>query len=788
MAQKFDGLELLFGDDDAQLSRVQKPSKFNGVELLFESDEAPRQQALAPAPTAPDPNAEPDAQSMIGRAVQYVRGKQDKRFKDAPAFTGYNVFDTAEGAVGLYAGATDADFSDIVRKQLGNRHIRSFKDANGFPMVEYLGEDGRPRTEYINKPGADMADVGRGIASVVPYIAGGGAVGGITRGLTGLGGGAVNVLAQGVGAGAVNVAAQGARGAAGSDQPFDKVETVGAAVGGSLGPAIAGGIGALARRFVTVPGLVDNAGQLTAKGLEVAKRAGLDPNDLTPALAKEFANKVAMTSEEAAATAVTAKPFGIPVTRGQETKNPYLLMQEEAMFRNNFGPTAQTTMIDFRRAQSQAIKDAALGRADETVTASSPRSVAPMLAPGRNPGTQPADGLPQTLGQSVRDAATAARSAAAAGEDAAWQSVPKLRATQPALADLPTAVQRGLGDLVPHEGTPAAVRMGKLLDDFISGAQPAPAANVFASSGRGAPDIDTVRRQLGALSRGAQTPEDRAAASSIYNSFNQWIDQSAEKALLSGDATAAAALRSARAYTREMREAFSIGAKTPGGQRMAKVLDDGKADTPEGVLTAILGSPGSRSTPAGVADALRSMKQVLDRYAPGDVGREAWDDLKLAYWMRQVTGRNGEMLGPNAIVANIKTAMQQQKSVIDTLFEPAEQIMMRQYMRAVERAAFTPPNASGSGYTAVMLSQTLLGRLLGGMLDKFGANTPLIRGAAELTGAQNMVGSQMARAATQPSALRATNPDALATGLMVPVGQQIYNALGYNNDNQRRPQ
>ena len=139
--------------------------------------------------------------------------------------------------------------------------------------------------------------------------------------------------------------------------------------------------------------------------------------------------------------------------------------------------------------------------------------------------------------------------------------------------------------------------------------------------------------------------------------------------------------------------------------------------------------------------------------------------------MRQVTGRNCEMLGPNAIVANIKTAMQQQKSVIDTLFEPAEQIMMRQYMRAVERAAFTPPNASGSGYTAVSLSQTLLGRVLGGMLDKSGANTTMMRMATEMTGIQNVVGSQAARAATQPMTRAATNPDALMTGLMVPVGQ-----------------
>ena len=52
---------------------------------------------------------------------------------------------------------------------------------------------------------------------------------------------------------------------------------------GAAGPVAGMAAGALWRKFVTVPGLVDKAtGNLTARGLEAAKRAGVDPNDVTP--------------------------------------------------------------------------------------------------------------------------------------------------------------------------------------------------------------------------------------------------------------------------------------------------------------------------------------------------------------------------------------------------------------------------------------------------------------------------------------------------------------------------
>jgi hypothetical protein len=775
--EDFDAVDLVFGDSQTKSGAVKPgsaPSDFDAVDLVFGGGSGAKP---GPAQRPLDPNAEPDAASWVGRRVQDFRGKRDPRYNDAPVFSGRDVFATAEGNTALLAGAQDADFADIVRKQLGKDHIRSFKDANGFDLVEYRGKDGQPKTEYINKPGLDMADVGRTAIGMLPYAPVAAGISAATRGLP-----LIAATAQGAGAAGTNLAAQTARQAAGSDQGFDPAEAAFTGLAGAAAPLAGMAIGSAIQRFVTIPGLVNSTGQLTQKGLEVARRNGLNPDDLTPALAKEFSKRVAMTGDEAAAAAtVTTKPFGIPVTKGQQTKDPYLLTQEEAMRRRIFGEQAQGTMREFDATQQTAIRDAALGGS------SGQRAVAPVLNPGRAPGVQPNDGLPGTLGTGVRTGLQTAREAAEAGENAAWEAVPKIRATQGAIDLLPRQVQSALGDRIVHDGTPAAARMGKMLDDYMNGAAPAQQAAIFGKKS-GVPDIDTVRRQLLSLSKGAATPEDQGAARAIYGGFNDWIDAAAEKALLSNDTAAVAALRAARGYTREMREVFAASSRggSPGAKRLAKALEE--SDSAEGVITGLLGS-GGKTGQAGTVEAVRLMKSALNRYAP-DVAGQTLDDLRLALWMRQVTGKNGEMLGPQAIVSNVKTLLTQQQSLVKELMTPGQIAAIRNYAKAVETAAYKPPNASGSGYTAVSLSQTIFGRYLGAVLDKLGANTPLVKAATDLSGLANASGNQAARRAIDQS-VGATTTNPTVTPALAPLGEPLRDWWMDGNQNQstsRAPQ
>jgi hypothetical protein len=166
-----------------------------------------------------------------------------------------------------------------------------------------------------------------------------------------------------------------------------------------------------------------------------------------------------------------------------------------------------------------------------------------------------------------------------------------------------------------------------------------------------------------------------------------------------------------------------------------------KADSGEGVIQALLGSQGSRSANEGTVTALRQAKAALERFG-GDGGKQAWDDIRLAYWTRLVTGKNGEVLGPQALTNNLKAAITNQKSVLQTLYAPQEISQIRRLMRAVEVAAYKPPNASGSGYTAAEAIKELTGKFL-----NLVPGSQYLRAGLDVTGVPNAVGAMRARAA-----------------------------------------
>jgi hypothetical protein len=456
-------------------------------------------------------------------------------------------------------------------------------------------------------------------------------------------------------------------------------------------PPVIAAVSALARRLVTIPSLFDkSAGKLTPKGEAVAKSAGIDPAQISAEAQKTFAKSYAMSGDAAeAATRSKVEPFGIPATKGQVAKDPYLLTQEEGMRRRLYGENAQDVMRAFDEEQAQAVRGAALG--------DKPSSIAAKIAPQRRPATAPQDANPMTLGTSVREGMSTARGAAREAESAAWDAVPAMSPTKEAMDILPDSINARLTDVVVDaEVTPVAAKMAKELDGFISGETPQAVAKVLQSNP--VKTVDQMRRRLLSISRGAGTPEDTRAASALYDGFNDWIDEAANRNLLSGDANAAAALKVARGFTKEVREIFSpsLGGKaSPAAKRLAGVLE--KADSPEGVINQLLGSTGSRGVDSGTVGALTNLKTALDRFAPEDIAKQTWDDVRLAYWVRLVQGRTGEMLGPQAIAGNIKNALSSQQSVVHTLYKPEEVRSIRQFVQALDTISFKPPNASGSG-------------------------------------------------------------------------------------------
>lgn len=705
----------------------------------------------SPVPQASAPAAKPEGWGEW--IYNSVKGRQDP--KEANTGTVYDQFTEqlkSPTATGAMLGANDAGMADIIRKNLGQNFIRQEQDANGYPIIVSRGPDGQEQRGYVNKPGLDAQDMWRTLYGTAPYLLTGGAAGAAVKG-AGIG---VNALAQGAAAGVTKLGTDVAAIGAGSDQAPNLADSAVMAGFGAAGPVVGAAAGSLWRRFVTVPGLVDKVtGTLTPKGAEAARKAGLDPLEVTQDFAKSFAENMAKTGDPAAAAVKAgAERYGIPATKGQITKDPYLLTQEEGYRRRLAGQAAQDTMRGFDERQAEAVKEAAFGPSGFS-PAWRP-NVSQKIAPDRMPGRFADDRMSSTLGTSIQDAAVGAREAAKKAEGEAWAGAKGLEATDESMAFLPDYLNKSLGGRqINDKVMPAASAMAKEVDRIIAGEAPEKAAGWVANNP--SRNVDQMRRTLLGYYKAAGNPEDEAAAKAIYDGFNDWIGEAARANMLKGDPEAAMNLVKARGFTKEVRALFeprdASGAVSPGGKRLAAVLDPAKSDSGEGVVNALFGSTGSLNANKGAVQALSNLKTVLQKYTP-DQAPQAWGDVGLAYWSRLVTGKNGEMLGAQAISNNIKAAFQSNASVMKVLYTPQQLTEIRLFGRAVENIAYKPPNASGSGYTGASFIKDWFIKFL----DTFGVSKAA-SAAVQYTGAGEAWSGAAARQAVNQT-VRPVRPNA----------------------------
>jgi hypothetical protein len=700
-------------------------------------------------PTAQATQAAPKPQQEEGWGewmVNTVRGRQDPAYQGVGSiydqFTEELRTPTANAAT---AGASDAQMADIVRNTLGDRVSRVEKDSMGRDVFVTRGAQGEEQKGYLNEPGLDSTDVFRGIYGAIPYIASAGVIGKATKGMNWLAQG----VSQGLGAGATSVVGDVAQIPMGSEQ-FIEPEKAAINTGlGFAGPPVAAAGSALWRRFVTIPGMVDGTGKLTQRGIEAAQKAGLDPNDLTPDMAKEFATSYAKSGDAALAASRSAvEPMGIPVTQGQQSKRPFLLNQEEKLRRGIYGEKAEREMLGFDKLQSQRIEEATLGGGRGR------RGVGETI----NPQSQGRADF-RNIGENVQDTLQTARQNAKTAESELWETggVKELAATDEALGTLRGRISLALSEETAF--TPTGEKMAETIGQFAEKKLPVNEAGGIQL--KQVQTVDQMRRRLFRDMKLAQPGEDARQAGMIYDAFNDWIGESAEKSLLAGDPLAAAQLVKARSFTRGVRELFSPteagGRTSAGARRLSKAMQG--ADSGEGVIQALLGSQGSRSSIEGTATALRQTKAILDQFGE-EGGKQAWDDIRLAYWSRLVQGKNGELLGSQALTNNLKSALTNQRTVMMSLYSPEEMAQILNLMRAVEVTAYKPPNASGSGYTAIEGMKEMFGKLL-----NLVPGNQLIRGGLEMTGLPAQVGAMRARKAmSQAVPVRRPNITPAVTG------------------------
>lgn len=713
----------------------------------------PSAPASAPVakPQAPiDPNAEPDAPTWLGRRVQDVRGKRDPRFADVPAYQPkpYTQEDDTYLA-SQFANVDDAARGDIIARQLGNRLLKRERDANGYEVITYRDDDGSTKQAYVNRPGLDLQDVSRTVLGAVPFMAVGGGIGSFAaaKGVPLV----IHAAGQALGAGATSIGGDAAAQEMGSQQGVQLGKAGLTAAAGGAATLAAPAIAAVWRRFVTVPGLIDQTtGKLTPKGAAAAQQAGLDPAALEPEFAKIFAREMAKTGNaDAAARGAISREFGIPKTVGETTQNAGQLLKEQRIRGGAYGENASRQMQIFDESQAQAIAGNLIG--DTAPTGATGQTIAKRLAPDRTA----ADFAKGNIGQEVRTSAAAARDAARTLEGDAWDKVGTITATDQALAELPAAINRGLaGFKLNDRTTPVAAQMARDLEEFLGGKAPEKVASFLSATP--SRDVDQMRRMLGNAMADMQPGPDRKAAGAIYSAFNDWIDSAASK-MVQTNPQGAANLVTARGISREVKDAFATNPRTPGDRIMAQVLE--KADSAENVINALFTGP-TAQIKQGTLEALQSLKGAYDRYLPADAAKRAWNDVRLAYWLRIAQGKSGEAVGAQQFQTNLKTAMQTQGSVFNLLYSADEKAAMQRLARAVSgvemkniNRSWTSPGVAGfmkEGFDA--------------LLKAIGWNNPLVQTAIRTVGgpAYSAYGTTQATRATAQGGLAARRPPLLA--------------------------
>lgn len=703
--------------------------------------------------------------SVPGAIYETVVGRQDPEYADIAK---QPSIEKASGIVDPQAemfGVSDAAYGDIYKRNLGDRYIGSFKDKEGYEIVRFRGKDGAEQQAYVNKPGLDWQDVNRGIGQAMPYLAAGTVAG---RALGGAGA-AANVVGQGV-------AAMGASGAMdavgawlGSKQGLDFNRMLVSGAMGAGGEALGRVVMPFLRKNIQNRTLVGSDGTLTRRGRKLAEKQGLNPDDLNGEIASILKNKAALAEDPGEAIIQsTTDRFGIPTTRGQRTKDPQMLVDEDRMRYGKYGGRAKQEMQTFDLEQRKAIERAAIGEQPG-------EGIAGLI----NPARAPSDLTDDAIGEQVLRGAQRAQKNANLEIRKAWRGTENIEAVPAAYRELETFVTRALDDVrVAPTTHPTAVEMDRALGQFVKrqggqklAGEPPKAVGMEPKFSvikqEDVRYIDEMRRTLMKMKDGAVTGADREAARRIYEGFDDWMKSASERQLLTGSPDAAQKILDARKTTAQLKGLFDPrkrGKTTAAGRILNKL---GDAETGEEALRALLGSSGPQvPIRDGGVKALRQFKTAALKYG-GDEGKRAWDDVRLSFWLKMVRNPKGEMATPTVISNNIQSALQKNPTLIRTLYTGDEVKLMRQFQQSMKAASYKDPQPSKSGIVmspmadaakTVLKGQGERERFVKGNILLANIYRQLARMVPDAAGMQDLMGAPLARSATSQTVKRARPP------------------------------
>lgn len=430
--------------------------------------------------------------------------------------------------------------------------------------------------------------------------------------------------------------------------------------------------------------------------------------------------------------------FGIPLTRGQASGDLRQLTKEE-MLRQRDG-NAQKVIRDFDQQQ----RDAIIGATDSM---------------GTNIGGNAEDMFGSVTG-GLQDKVAFSKQRASALYKIAEDG--DLVIASDAVRELPNFVKQRVMDspiIMDATVTPTAVAAYKLIEE--AGAT----AGTLNTSIKG---IEQIRKRLVGLS--GSSPEDRAATKTVKKAFDDWLDDSIDKALFSGDETAIDALKAARA---ESKNYLGITAPKSGDAAGAVIKKMEKGDvTAEQASNWLYGA--DIVTPNGNAPLVAWKLKLL--LGPKS---EEWAAVRAMAWRKLVFDMgSGEVRSPTMLVKRLDNFLNNKgTSLSNVLFTEEERNRMKALSATLKRT-ITPADArnpSRSGYTM----GNIIGPMFNSILAAIGftqggigglaaaASVPIFRNAAKVNAARAAIRPRMVDGPMIPGTPGTPAlPSALAMGLL----------------------
>jgi hypothetical protein len=521
---------------------------------------------------------------------------------------------------------------------------------------------------YPNEPGLGITDVmqAAGVVAAAPPIARGLSVVGLPT--TGLRGAAT--------IGATEAALVEGASSALSGSPFQFTDIPIGAAGGVAGEKLFNVIGSLvsAAQRGGADRVLGPDGQLLPGPARLVQEAGLDPQEVTAAVAAEI-QRQARAGVEPSAAAVTAMSRGLPVevpmTRGQVTGSKGQQLAEDMMASGVYGTAAERTMAGFRTGQQEALRG--------NITA-----ITEGIAPGSAPVAK-GEG-----GRLAQEALVAARSGDKARADDLYAQARASGAAnvQPDealnIADAArTTYREGFDPITAPQMDGLLLRLDEIM-----------------ANGGDIKALQTWRKQVSNLRSGAPTVE-AAAAGKVLRDFDERLTAAVDNQLLIGDQSAVSAWKNAITNWAEYAKTWeSKGGVlnvltekvTRDGQRQLKVA-------PEEAANAIF-----TMTASGLASKTKLPRDLLT--LKSKLPEAEWNALRQEALIRLTDTAEGAFRGGERQVSGVnfkkswENLQRNNPGVVNNLFSKAERDTITQFANVAARATNAAINASNSANAA----------------------------------------------------------------------------------------